>query len=100
MNDSGVHVTFEESGCNLSKENLILAKGIRYDTLFGLYASTFCNFDNVTDNSISCKLWHHRMGHIDEKVLKTLINKNTVDGLSGYSIDFDFRKHCVYGSNI
>lgn len=67
MNDLGVHVTFEKSGCKLSKGKLILAKGNMCGTLFRLDASTFYNFVNVTDNFVSCKLWHHRMGHIGEK---------------------------------
>lgn len=69
--------------------NLILAKDNRCGTLFRLNASSFCNFSNVTNNFVSCKLWHHRMGHVGEKGLKTLINKKMVDGLSGYSVDFD-----------
>ena len=33
-------------------------------------------------------LWHHRLGHIGEKGLKTLKNKNLVEGLVDYKLEF------------
>ena len=42
-------------------------------------------------------LWHQRLNHIDEKGLRTLKNKNIVDGLNDYNLEFDFCEHCIYG---
>ena len=42
-------------------------------------------------------LWHHRLGHIGEKGLKTLKNKNLVEGLEDCNLDFEFCEHCIYG---
>ena len=42
-------------------------------------------------------LWHQRFGHIGEKGLRALKNKNLVEGLSDCNLDFDFCEHCIYG---
>ena len=42
-------------------------------------------------------LWHQRLGHIGEKGLRTLKNKNLVDGLNDCNLEFDFCEHCIYG---
>jgi hypothetical protein len=42
-------------------------------------------------------LWHQRLGHIGEKGLQLLHGKGMVEGMSNYSLDFDFCEHCVYG---
>ena len=42
-------------------------------------------------------LWHQRLGHIGEKALRTLKNKNLVDGLNDCNLEFDFCEHCIYG---
>src|SRR5271155_4040875 len=42
-------------------------------------------------------LWHMRFGHIGEKGLRTLKNKNLVERLNDCNLKFDFCEHCVYG---
>jgi hypothetical protein len=42
-------------------------------------------------------LWHQILGHIVEKGLRLLHNKGMVEGMSNFSLDFDFCEHCVYG---
>jgi hypothetical protein len=42
-------------------------------------------------------LWHQRLGHIGEKGLQLLHDKGMVEGMSNFSLDFDFSEHCVYG---
>jgi len=42
-------------------------------------------------------LWHKRFGHIGEKGLRTLKNKNIVEGLDDFNLEFDFCEHCIYG---
>ena len=41
-------------------------------------------------------LWHQKSGHIGEKGLRALENKNLVEGLSDYNLYFDFCEHCIY----
>jgi hypothetical protein len=42
-------------------------------------------------------LWHQRLGHIGKKGLRTLKDKNLVEGLFHCNIEFDFCEHCIYG---
>ena len=42
-------------------------------------------------------LWHQRLGHIGEKGLRLLHGKGRVEGMSNFSLDFDFCEHCLYG---
>ena len=41
-------------------------------------------------------LWHQRLGHIGEKGLKILHGNGMVEGMSSFSLYFDFFEHCVY----
>jgi hypothetical protein len=41
-------------------------------------------------------LWHQRLGHIGEKGLRLLHGKGMLEGMSNYSLDFDFCEHCIY----
>jgi hypothetical protein len=42
-------------------------------------------------------LWNQRLGHIGEKGLRLLHRKGMVEGMSNFSLYFDFCEHCVYG---
>ena len=42
-------------------------------------------------------IWHQRLGHIGEKGLQILHGNGMVEGMSNFSLDFNFCEHCVYG---
>jgi hypothetical protein len=42
-------------------------------------------------------LCNQRLGHIGEKGLKYLENKNLVEGLDDCNLEFNFCEHCIYG---
>ena len=42
-------------------------------------------------------LWHQRLGHIGEKGLRLLNGKGMVEGMSNFSLNFNFCEHCLYG---
>ena len=42
-------------------------------------------------------LWHQRLGHTGEKGLQILHQNGMVEGMSNFSMDFNFCEHCVYG---
>ena len=44
-------------------------------------------------------LWKQRLGHIGEKGLWVLKDKNIVDGLTNPAPEFDFCAHCIYGKD-
>jgi hypothetical protein len=43
--------------------------------------------------------WHQILGHIGEKGFRLLHGKGMVEGMSKYSLDFDFCEHFVYGKH-
>ena len=46
-----------------------------------------------TSQENSKKMWHHKLGHISERGLKVLAERNLIPGLK--LVNLPFRKHCV-----
>jgi hypothetical protein len=44
-------------------------------------------------------LWHQILGYIREKGIRLLNSEGMVEGMSKFSLDFDFCEHCVYGKH-
>ena len=42
-------------------------------------------------------LWHQRLGHIGENGLRALQGRGMVEGMTDFTLDFDFCEHCIYG---
>jgi hypothetical protein len=90
---------------------MVLLKGVWIGTFYKLQGSTIsdgCNSSIVLDigaeeektpivSGEKVMLWHQRLGNIREKGLRLLHGKGMVEGMSNYSLDFDFYEHCVYG---
>jgi hypothetical protein len=90
---------------------MVLLKVVRFGTLYKLQGSTIsdgCNSSIVHDIGFEeertpivsrekVMMWHQRLGHIGEKGLQLLHGKCMVEGMSNFSLDFDFYEHCVYG---
>jgi len=77
LNDFRMHVTFDKHGCRLVRRNLVVAKGKRFRNLFKLEAIAVCNATYVSEASKNtCMLWHCRLGHTINNVLKTIKKKN------------------------
>jgi hypothetical protein len=43
------------------------------------------------------RLWHERMGHIGEKLLRSMQRKGMVEGFPKCGLEFDFCENCIYG---
>ncbi|GLJ33476.1 hypothetical protein SUGI_0673510 [Cryptomeria japonica] len=126
--DAGVQIAFSEAGYKMIKGAMVIARGVRFNTLYRLDTYTIeCNRTFVKGKSMEdlrfspsangngfwvpkgalsseaklpiekTMLWHQRLGHIGEKGLRTLKNKNLVEGLNDCNLDFDFCEHCIYG---
>ena len=105
LNDVGVQVVFSKEGCKMMRGSIVLARGTRRGTLFQLDACIpLCNSSSSSPSERAVKnsviigsdgsantlegklpaektmLWHMRFGHIGEKGLRTLKNKNLVEG--------------------
>jgi hypothetical protein len=111
MDDAGVKTIFEKETYGMVRGAMVLLKGVWFGTLYKLQGSTIsdgCNSSIVPDIGVEeertptifgekVMLWHQRMGHIREKGLQLLHGKGMVEGMSNFSLDFDFCEHCLYG---
>ena len=50
----------------------------------------------VVDASTDISLWHHRLGHMNEKRMKMLLSKGKLPELK--SIDFNMCESCILGN--
>jgi hypothetical protein len=92
---------------------MVLLKGVRFGTLYKLQGSTisdWCNSSIFLDIGVEeeiipivsgekAMLWHQRLRHIGENGLRLLHGKGMVEGMSNFSLDFDFCEHCLYGKH-
>jgi hypothetical protein len=111
MDDARVKTIFEKEIYRMVQGEMVLYKGFWFGTLYKLQGSTIsdgCNSSIVPDIGVEeevtptvsgekVMLWHMRLGHIGEKVLRLLHGKGMVEGMSNFSLDFDLCEHCVYG---
>jgi hypothetical protein len=113
MDDVGVKKIFEKETYMMVRGEMVLLKGDRFGTLYKMQGSTIsdgCNSSIIPDIGFEEErppivsrekviLWHQRLGHIREKGFRLLHGKGMVEGMSKFSLDFDFFEHCVYGKN-
>ena len=99
---------FEKDTCKMVRGALVLMQGVWTGTLYKLQGSTVidgCNSSVVPESGAESlvvsgektMLWHQRLGHIGEKGLRILHRDGMVEGMSNFSLDFDFCENCVYG---
>jgi len=110
LDDVGVKIVFKKDTCKMVEGALVLMWGVRIGTLYKLMGSTVidgCNSfmvpksgaENLVVFRENTMLWHQRLGHIGEKDLRILHGNGMVEGMSSFSLDFDFCEHCVYGKH-
>jgi hypothetical protein len=111
MEDVGVKTIFEKGTCRMVRGAMVLMKGVRFGNLYKIIGSTIsdgCNRSIVLNIGVEeertpivsgekVMLWHQRLGHIREKGLRLLHGKGMVEGMSNFSLDFDFCEHFLYG---
>jgi hypothetical protein len=113
MDDVWVKTIFEKETCRMVQGAMVLLRGVRFGTLYNLKGRTIsdgCNSSIVPDIGVEeertptvsgekVMLWHQRLGHIGEKGLLLLHGKGMVEGMSNYSLYFDFYDDCLYGKH-
>ena len=92
---------------------MVLLKRVLFGTMYKLQGrniSDGCNSSIVPDIGVEeeitpmvsgqkVMLWHQRLGHIGKKGLRLLHGKGMAEGMSNFSLDFDFCEHCLYGKH-
>jgi excinuclease UvrABC helicase subunit UvrB len=110
MDDARVKKIFEKETYRMVRGEMMLLKGLWFGTLYNMEGRNIndgCNssiFHDIGVQEITptisrekVMLWHQRLEHIREKDLRLLHGKGMVEGISNFSMDFDFFEHCVYG---
>ena len=77
----------------ITKGVRVLAHGKKTGTLY--MTSSPRDTIAITDASTDISLWHRRLGHMSEKVMRMLLSKGKLLELK--SIDFDMCKSCILG---
>ncbi|KAE8664067.1 hypothetical protein F3Y22_tig00112857pilonHSYRG00227 [Hibiscus syriacus] len=93
LDEEGYSKTF--SGCEwkITKGALVIARGKKTDTLY--VTSNLENIIAVTDADRKSNLWHQRLGHMSEKVMKTLLSKRKLSDLK--NVDVGICEDCIFG---
>jgi hypothetical protein len=110
MDDAGVKIVFEKETYTMVRGAMVFLKVVWFVTLYKMQGSTISNGCNIYvvlhigDEEkmhivfgAKTMLWHQRLGHIGEKGLRVLHGKGMVEGMSNFSLDFDFCEHFIYG---
>lgn len=111
MSDVGIQVIFNKESYKMVQGAMVLTRGVYIGTLYKLQVSTISDIYNIfivgEDNNETKRtpsspiektmLWHQRMGHIGEKGLRVRKSKGMIEGISNFSLDFEFCKDCMYG---
>jgi len=91
----GYLTSFGKGGWKISKGALVMAKGPKTGTLYTLKTLIGkLDLAAITKEGNSADMWHKCLGHMSEKGLKILVDKNLLLGLKSYSLDLC--EHCIY----
>ena len=108
MCSSDLKTVFKKDTCKMVRGALVLMWGVWIGTMYKLQGipvtdgSKISMVPEIGTESLAVSeektmLRHQRLGHIGEKGLQILHRNGMVEGMSNFSLDFDFCEHCLYG---
>ena len=105
--NEGCVVTFNDKNWKISKSSLVVAKGVKLDTLYLFIGHTILSTLIVSEKNeclgtitiveqgkqivaidFEIALWHNRLGHMSEKGMKLFHSKKVFPGLKCVNMDF------------
>ena len=90
----GCVTTFTYKTWKVTKGALVVAKGEKLGTLY-LCKGNFNSTIALASTGIDTTLWHHKLGHMNEKGMQILQSRKLLPSLK--KIDLEFCEHCGYG---
>jgi len=95
LDSEGYCSTFKDGQWKLTKGSMVIARASKNPSLYILQAKLSGDRISAVDDEESVELWHRRLGHISEKGLNFLSNKNLLPGIKSAAL----RKcsHCLAG---
>ena len=96
--NKGYSVIFHEKSVEIKDSNVLKIRGIRQDNnLYRLLIeTTMINNPNVVVEN-AFEIWHKRLGHINNKWSRKMIEEKLVTGIKPCSYDKCFCEDCVLG---
>jgi hypothetical protein len=94
LESEGCISIFTDKTWKVIKGSLVIAKGEKVGTLYLCTGNTDSSI-SLASTGVDTALWHHRLGHINEKGMQILHKRNLLPDLK--QIDLDFCEHCIYG---
>ncbi|KAH9654968.1 hypothetical protein KPL70_022170 [Citrus sinensis] len=100
----GNNLAFDQSGCSIKAENgelqvtkngMVIMKGIRRNGLYVLISSPSSSGVIASVSGDKTKLWHMRLAHMSEKGLRELGKQGLIG--SGQISSLEFYEKCVFG---
>ena len=93
LDNEGYDNSFSANEWKLKKGSMVVAKGKRNSNLYIVQLGVSKCYINTCDNDSSSEFWYKCLGHMSERSLSILANKNVLYGVS----DAKLRKcsHCL-----
>ena len=91
LDDEGHAILFVGGTWKVTKGVIVLACEKKTDTLY--MTSSLRDTIAVTEASTDTSLWHSRLGHMSEKMMKMVLSKAKLPELK--SVDFDMCESCI-----
>jgi hypothetical protein len=85
---------FTDKTWKVIKGSLVIEKGEKVGTLY-LCTGNADSSISLASTGVGTTLWHHKLGHMNEKGMQILQKRNLLSNLK--QVDLDFCENCVYG---
>ncbi|CAH9117929.1 unnamed protein product [Cuscuta epithymum] len=95
LDDDGYSNNFGNGIWKLTRGSLIVARGKRCSKLYMTHPKIFKDRVNVMVNTDMTDLWHKRLGHMSEKGMSLLLERNVLPGV--HDIHLKKCSHCLAG---
>ena len=98
--EKGFDVLFKGKLVTINRDGEIFGVGVQQDNqiyrmLFRVKKPSVAREANVS--TVNLRVWHERMGHVNNKVLREMTQKGLIRGVKLADIDNFFCESCAYG---
>ncbi|CAL1681040.1 unnamed protein product [Lasius platythorax] len=97
----GFNVTFRGQSVSISKEDAVVAQGMRQENgVFRMFFKTSevnCAVNEVNLSTASLRVWHERLGHVNNNTVRDMVNKGVVKGMKLRNAQDFFCQACQMG---
>nr|XP_009780580.1 PREDICTED: uncharacterized protein LOC104229622 [Nicotiana sylvestris] len=81
LDDEGYHNALFNSQWKLTKDSLVVARGVKFGYLYVTQGSIFNDSINMVEGDTLSELWHRRLSHISDRGITCLTKKSLLSGV-------------------